>query len=87
MVAMSRRGTDASSPRLSHNALGTVAARCLVFPLIVKGQREAMKLNNHLPQINELTARINAAKRSGNKFECEFPGKGKSRHVGINSDF
>ncbi|XP_048373475.1 mitochondrial inner membrane protein OXA1L [Sphaerodactylus townsendi] len=48
---------------------GTVAARCLVFPLIVKGQREAVKLNNHLPQINELTARMNEAKRSGNKFD------------------
>ncbi|XP_054848512.1 mitochondrial inner membrane protein OXA1L [Eublepharis macularius] len=48
---------------------GTVAARFLIFPLIVKGQREAVKLNNHLPQINELTGRINEAKRSGNKFE------------------
>ncbi|KAJ6653096.1 hypothetical protein lerEdw1_010182 [Lerista edwardsae] len=48
---------------------GTVAARCLVFPLIVKGQREAAKLNNHLPQINELTGRMSEAKRAGNKFE------------------
>nr|XP_056719651.1 mitochondrial inner membrane protein OXA1L [Euleptes europaea] len=48
---------------------GTVAARCLVFPLIVKGQREAVKLNNHMPQINELTSRMNEAKRTGNKFE------------------
>nr|XP_060636037.1 mitochondrial inner membrane protein OXA1L-like [Anolis sagrei ordinatus] len=48
---------------------GTVVARCLVFPLIVKGQREAVKLNNHLPQISELTTRMNEAKQSGNKFE------------------
>ncbi|XP_060111391.1 mitochondrial inner membrane protein OXA1L [Heteronotia binoei] len=48
---------------------GTVAARCLIFPLIVKGQREAIKLNNHMPHINQLTSRINEAKRSGNKFE------------------
>ncbi|KAH0626198.1 hypothetical protein JD844_001031 [Phrynosoma platyrhinos] len=48
---------------------GTVVARCLVFPLIVKGQREAAKLNNHLPQINELTTRMNEAKHMGNKFE------------------
>ncbi|XP_015265175.1 PREDICTED: mitochondrial inner membrane protein OXA1L [Gekko japonicus] len=48
---------------------GTVTARCLIFPLIVKGQREAMKLNNHLPQINALTSRMNEAKRSGNQFE------------------
>lgn len=48
---------------------GTVLARILVFPLIVKGQREAAKLNNHMPQITTLTTRMNEAKRSGNRFE------------------
>ncbi|XP_072006335.1 mitochondrial inner membrane protein OXA1L isoform X1 [Engystomops pustulosus] len=48
---------------------GTVLARVLVFPLIVKGQREAAKLNNHMPQMTALTTRMNEAKRSGNKFE------------------
>ncbi|XP_075424118.1 LOW QUALITY PROTEIN: mitochondrial inner membrane protein OXA1L [Ascaphus truei] len=50
---------------------GTVLARVLVFPLIVKGQREAAKLNNHMPQITSLTTRMNEAKRSGNKFDCK----------------
>nr|XP_014352384.1 PREDICTED: mitochondrial inner membrane protein OXA1L [Latimeria chalumnae] len=49
--------------------VGTVLARCLVFPVIVKGQREAAKLNNHLPQITKLTNSMNEAKTSGNKFE------------------
>uniref|UniRef100_A0A8D0G293 OXA1L mitochondrial inner membrane insertase n=1 Tax=Sphenodon punctatus TaxID=8508 RepID=A0A8D0G293_SPHPU len=48
---------------------GTVMARCLVFPLIVKGQKEAVKLNNHMPQMNKLTAKIQEAKLAGNKFE------------------
>ncbi|KAE8633573.1 hypothetical protein XENTR_v10001919 [Xenopus tropicalis] len=48
---------------------GTVLARILVFPLIVKGQREAAKLNNHMPQISSMTNRMNEAKQSGNKFE------------------
>ncbi|XP_029437713.1 mitochondrial inner membrane protein OXA1L [Rhinatrema bivittatum] len=48
---------------------GTVLVRCMVFPLIVKGQREAAKLNNHMPEISKLTNRMNEAKRSGNKFE------------------
>ncbi|XP_073431569.1 mitochondrial inner membrane protein OXA1L [Dendrobates tinctorius] len=48
---------------------GTVLARILVFPLIVKGQREAAKLNNHMPQITALSAKMNDAKRSGNRFE------------------
>lgn len=44
----------------------------MVFPLIVKGQREAAKLNNHMPQITKLTTRMNEAKQAGNKFECKF---------------
>ncbi|KAM9425202.1 mitochondrial inner membrane protein OXA1L [Pholidichthys leucotaenia] len=48
---------------------GTVLARLAVFPFIVKGQREAAKLNNVLPQINKLTAKMNEAKQSGNKYE------------------
>ncbi|XP_053558267.1 mitochondrial inner membrane protein OXA1L [Bombina bombina] len=48
---------------------GTVIARILVFPLIVKGQREAAKLNNHMPQITAITNRMNEAKQTGNKFE------------------
>ncbi|XP_040272787.1 mitochondrial inner membrane protein OXA1L [Bufo bufo] len=48
---------------------GTVLARIMVFPLIVKGQREAAKLNNHMPQITALTTRMNEAKQSGNKYE------------------
>ncbi|XP_048475406.1 mitochondrial inner membrane protein OXA1L isoform X2 [Rhincodon typus] len=48
---------------------GTVLARTLVFPVIVKGQREAVKLNNHLPEMTKLTNKMNEAKTTGNKFE------------------
>ncbi|KAM3590608.1 uncharacterized protein V6R79_012529 [Siganus canaliculatus] len=49
--------------------IGTVVARLAVFPVIVKGQREAAKLNNVLPDMTKLTTRMNEAKQSGNKFE------------------
>ncbi|XP_023124478.2 mitochondrial inner membrane protein OXA1L isoform X2 [Amphiprion ocellaris] len=49
--------------------VGTVLARLAVFPVIVKGQREAAKLNNVLPEITKLTNRMNEAKQSGNKYE------------------
>ncbi|KAF4089216.1 hypothetical protein AMELA_G00063490 [Ameiurus melas] len=49
--------------------VGTIIARCAVFPVIVKGQREAAKLNNVLPEMTKLTNRMNEAKQSGNKFE------------------
>ncbi|XP_074555503.1 mitochondrial inner membrane protein OXA1L [Halichoeres trimaculatus] len=48
---------------------GTVFARLAVFPVIVKGQREAAKLNNVLPEMTKLTNRMNEAKQSGNKFD------------------
>ncbi|XP_068584271.1 mitochondrial inner membrane protein OXA1L [Cebidichthys violaceus] len=49
--------------------VGTVLARMAVFPVIVKGQREAAKLNNVLPEMTKLTSRMNEAKQSGNKFD------------------
>ncbi|XP_051836393.1 mitochondrial inner membrane protein OXA1L [Antechinus flavipes] len=47
----------------------TVVARCLIFPLIVKGQRETVKLNNHLPEMQKLSTRMNEAKFSGDRME------------------
>ncbi|PWA28904.1 hypothetical protein CCH79_00012899 [Gambusia affinis] len=49
--------------------LGTVLARLAMFPVIVKGQREAAKLNNVLPEMTKLTEKMNEAKQSGNKYE------------------
>ncbi|XP_056155930.1 mitochondrial inner membrane protein OXA1L isoform X2 [Lampris incognitus] len=49
--------------------VGTALARLAVFPVIVKGQREAAKLNNVLPEMTKLTNRMNEAKQSGNKYE------------------
>lgn len=48
---------------------GTVLARLAVFPVIVKGQREAAKLNNVMPEMTKLTNLMSEAKQSGNKFE------------------
>ncbi|XP_054457119.1 mitochondrial inner membrane protein OXA1L isoform X3 [Anoplopoma fimbria] len=49
--------------------VGTVLARMAVFPVIVKGQREAAKLNNVMPEMTKLTSKMNEAKQSGNKFD------------------
>ncbi|XP_068443692.1 mitochondrial inner membrane protein OXA1L [Clinocottus analis] len=49
--------------------VGTLCARMALFPLIVKGQREAAKLNNVMPGMTKLTTKMNEAKQSGNKFD------------------
>ncbi|XP_003420979.1 mitochondrial inner membrane protein OXA1L [Loxodonta africana] len=47
----------------------TVLARCLVFPLIIKGQRAAAKIHNHLPEIQKFSTRISEAKLAGDQAE------------------
>ncbi|KAK7796962.1 hypothetical protein U0070_007697 [Myodes glareolus] len=47
----------------------TVLARCLVFPLIVKGQREAAKIHNHMPVIQKFSTQIKEAKLAGDQAE------------------
>ncbi|XP_022619847.1 mitochondrial inner membrane protein OXA1L [Seriola dumerili] len=60
---------DLGMPWWGAIVVGTVLARMAVFPVIVKGQREAAKLNNVLPEMTKLTNRMTEAKQSGNKFE------------------
>ncbi|XP_045920882.1 mitochondrial inner membrane protein OXA1L [Micropterus dolomieu] len=60
---------DLGMPWWGAIVVGTVLARLAVFPVIVKGQREAAKLNNVLPEMTKLTARMTEAKQSGNKFD------------------
>lgn len=50
---------------------GTVVARCLIFPLIVKGQREAAKIHNHMPVIQKFSTQIREAKLAGDQAACE----------------
>ncbi|XP_061664903.1 mitochondrial inner membrane protein OXA1L [Syngnathoides biaculeatus] len=60
---------DVGLPWWAAIVVGTVVARLAVFPVIVKGQREAAKLNNVMPEMSRLTAKMTEAKQSGNKFE------------------
>ncbi|XP_068164207.1 mitochondrial inner membrane protein OXA1L isoform X2 [Antennarius striatus] len=48
---------------------GTVLARLLMFPITVKSQRMAAKMNNIHPEMQKLNAKLNEAKYSGNTFE------------------
>ncbi|XP_068612107.1 mitochondrial inner membrane protein OXA1L isoform X2 [Brachionichthys hirsutus] len=60
---------DVGLPWWGAIASATLLARLLIFPIIVKGQREAAKLNNIFPEMNKLTEKMNEAKSSGNSFE------------------
>ncbi|XP_051631979.1 mitochondrial inner membrane protein OXA1L [Manacus candei] len=47
-------------------AAGTVGVRLLLLPLVLRGQREAARLAQHLPHIQKLNQRLAEAKRQQN---------------------
>lgn len=50
-------------------AVGTVIVRCCLFPVVVKQQRHAMNMNNHMPRFQELTKKMNEARQTGDQYE------------------
>ncbi|XP_061768591.1 mitochondrial inner membrane protein OXA1L [Nerophis ophidion] len=60
---------DVGIPWWGAIVVGTIVARLMLLPVIVKGQRETVKLNNAMPVMTKLNTRLAEAKGSGNKFE------------------
>ncbi|XP_022247958.1 mitochondrial inner membrane protein OXA1L-like isoform X2 [Limulus polyphemus] len=50
--------------------LGTLVVRTLMFPLMIKAQQNAAKLNNNLPQMQILQLKLTEARKSGNSMEA-----------------
>lgn len=50
-------------------AIGTVAVRLILFPLVIVSQRNAAKMNNNLPQLQVLQMKMTEARQSGNQIE------------------
>ncbi|KAL5021192.1 hypothetical protein ScPMuIL_000347 [Solemya velum] len=54
--------------------LGTVFVRLCMFPLVIAAQRNAAKMNNHMPTIQRLQAKMTEARTSGNPLEVARAG-------------
>uniref|UniRef100_A0AAG5D8P5 Membrane insertase YidC/Oxa/ALB C-terminal domain-containing protein n=1 Tax=Anopheles atroparvus TaxID=41427 RepID=A0AAG5D8P5_ANOAO len=50
-------------------AIGTVVVRTLLFPLVIASQRNAAKMNNHMPQLQVLQVKMTEARQAGNAIE------------------
>lgn len=50
-------------------ALGTVVVRTLIFPLVIVSQRNAAKMNNHMPQLQVLQLKMTEARQTGDAIE------------------
>lgn len=50
--------------------IGTICVRTIIFPLVVMAQRNAAKMNNHLPQMQVLQLKLTEARQSGNAVEA-----------------
>ena len=46
--------------------------RCCLFPVVVKQQRHAMNMNNHMPRFQELTKKMNEARQTGDQYESKL---------------
>ncbi|XP_068232890.1 mitochondrial inner membrane protein OXA1L isoform X1 [Palaemon carinicauda] len=51
-------------------ALATVCIRLALFPLVIKSQKNAAKMNNNLPQLQILQMKMTEARNSGNQMEA-----------------
>lgn len=50
-------------------ALGVLTVRSLMFPLVVKAQRNAAKMTNNMPQLQVLQQKMTDARQSGNAIQ------------------
>lgn len=50
-------------------AIGTVVVRTIIFPLVILSQRNAAKMNNHMPQMQILQLKMTEARQSGNAID------------------
>ncbi|XP_064640751.1 mitochondrial inner membrane protein OXA1L-like isoform X2 [Lineus longissimus] len=57
-------------PWWSAIVVGTVIVRMCMFPLVVKSQKNAAKLNNNMPTMTRLQERFTEARQSGNPMEA-----------------
>lgn len=44
---------------------GTIVVRLAVFPLVIKSQRNAAKMRNHLPEMQMLQLKMSEARQMG----------------------
>ncbi|KXJ81786.1 hypothetical protein RP20_CCG017790 [Aedes albopictus] len=50
-------------------AIGTVCVRLVLFPLVIASQRNAAKMNNHMPQMQVLQMKMTEARQAGNSID------------------
>ncbi|XP_055911313.1 mitochondrial inner membrane protein OXA1L [Eupeodes corollae] len=50
-------------------AIGTCVVRTLIFPLVIVSQRNAAKMNNHMPQLQVLQLKMTEARQTGDAIQ------------------
>lgn len=51
---------------------GTIIVRLLVFPLVVKSQRNAARMQNNMPELQVLQMKMTEARQTGNALLGQF---------------
>lgn len=50
--------------------VGTLVIRFCMFPLVIMAQKNAARMNNHLPQMQVLQLKMTEARQSGNQLDA-----------------
>ncbi|XP_063232812.1 mitochondrial inner membrane protein OXA1L [Bacillus rossius redtenbacheri] len=61
---------DCGVPWWASIVIGTVVVRMALFPLVIKAQRNAAKMNNYMPQLQVLQMKMTEARETGNQLEA-----------------
>ncbi|XP_037283608.1 OXA1L mitochondrial inner membrane protein [Rhipicephalus microplus] len=62
--------TSTGLPWWATIAISTVFVKTLLLPLIIKGQKNSIHMNNNLPQMQHLQAKMTEARNTGNQLEA-----------------
>ncbi|XP_037502532.1 mitochondrial inner membrane protein OXA1L isoform X1 [Rhipicephalus sanguineus] len=62
--------TSTGLPWWATIAVSTLFVKVLLLPLIIKGQKNSIHMNNNLPQMQHLQAKMTEARNTGNQLEA-----------------
>lgn len=65
---------SAGLPWWSSIVIGTVCVRLMMFPLVIKSQRNVVHMHNHMPMMTRLQEKFTVARQSGNAVEAAKAG-------------
>lgn len=65
--------------------IGTLCVRIIIFPLVIVAQRNAAKMNNHMPKLQEIQVKMTEARQTGNQMDAAKYGQEMMTFMKVNN--